>query len=68
MNLFRDEYGKLDRGYLRICAVYKLMKSGRITSKARALDLLPTVRDRSLINTVEIWISGLAKEGVIIHE
>lgn len=52
-NVFRDpRTGKLDRVYLRTCAVYRLLKHGRI-DKARALEIAPHLRA-----TIEIWLSG----------
>lgn len=55
MNLFRHaKDGSLDRQYLRICAVYKLMKSERI-SKDRAIQLLEQRNVSKALQTVEIW-------------
>lgn len=59
MNLFRwTPSGKLDRQYMRVCSVYKLLKLGRI-GKARAVELLTARRavDRPL-RLVELWING----------
>lgn len=61
MNLFRcgTEDGSLDRKYLRICAVYRLLQK-RIIDKARALDLLAQRHTegemKGLRNTVELWM------------
>lgn len=67
MNLFRcgTPDGSLDRKYLRVCAVYKLLKHGRI-GKACALELLAKRHTpgemKSLRGTVELWRSGPLKE------
>lgn len=48
--------GSLDRVYLRHCAVYRLLKQGRIGA-ARAADLLlcsPRIR----VAVVEMWKNG----------
>lgn len=55
MNLFRHaKDGSLDRQYLRICAVYRLMKSGRIT-KDTAVALLEQRKVSKARQTVELW-------------
>ena len=55
MNLFRHaKDGALDRQYLRICAVYRLMKAGRI-AKDRAVQLLEQRNVSKARQTVEIW-------------
>ena len=60
MNLFRCTPDKsLDREYLRTCAVYKLLKTGRV-NKQRAIDLLichPKIRK----GVVEMWLNGPLK-------
>lgn len=63
MNLFRcgTQDGSLDRKYLRVCAVYKLLKLHKV-GKTKAVELLaqrhsPTEM-RSLAGTVELWRSG----------
>lgn len=57
-NLFRVRLdGRLDRGYLRTCAVYKLLKQGRI-DKARGIELLAQRRGAAGLATVEIWLNG----------
>jgi hypothetical protein len=62
MNLFRCTPDRsLDRKYLRVCSVYRLLKAGKV-NKARALDLLadrhsPTEM-KSLRGTVDLWLSG----------
>ena len=57
-NLFRHRHdGKLDRQYLRICAVYRLLKRGQITSKARAVELLKQRRVAVPRATVEMWLA-----------
>jgi hypothetical protein len=61
MNAFRHtRTGALDREYLRTCAVYRLLRQGRIGA-ARAVDLLTCpVRIRRAV--VEIWKAGPLKE------
>lgn len=63
MNLFRcgTEDGSLDRKYLRVCSVYRLLRK-KIINKSRALELLaqrhsPTEM-KTLRGTVELWLSG----------
>ncbi len=52
-NIFRvPTTGKLDRVYLRTCAIYRLLKSGRI-DETRAKALAP-----HLTATIEIWKYG----------
>jgi len=57
MNVFiNHETGKLDKGYLRICAVYKLLIEHKKISKYRAIEL---IEQRNRINAkqlVEIWL------------
>lgn len=58
MNLFRcTTDGSLDKQYLRTCAVYKLLKQGRI-DKTRAVELLTVSKP---IRIVELWLSGPLK-------
>ena len=62
MNLFRQTADKnLDRKYLRVCAVYRLM-SRSLIGKARALELLAEKHSpaemRTLRATVELWIAN----------
>jgi hypothetical protein len=58
MNLFRcTPDGRLDREYLRTCAVYKLLKRGCV-NKTRAVELLKCPKP---LATVEIWLSGPLK-------
>lgn len=53
MNLFRcTPDGRLDREYLRTCAVYKLLKKG-IIDKRRACELLLVSNPKAL---VELWL------------
>lgn len=59
MNLFRQTPDRsLDRKYLRVCAVYRLLKVKRIGA-ARALELLAQRHSqtemKSLRGTVELW-------------
>lgn len=59
MNLFRQtKDGSLDRKYLRVCAVYRLLRK-RTVGQARALELLaqrhtPTEM-KTLRGTVQLW-------------
>lgn len=63
MNLFRcgTPDGSLDRKYLRVCSVYRLLKKQKI-EKARALELLAERHTpsemKTLRGTVELWLSG----------
>lgn len=62
MNAFRCTPDKsLDRKYLRVCVVYRLMRK-QIIGKARALELLAQrhtpAEMKTLHATVELWISG----------
>lgn len=58
-NIFRHTPdGSLDRQYLRICAVYRLLKRGQITSKARAVELLAERKVKTARATVEVWMTG----------
>ena len=62
MNLFRcTPDNKLDREYLRTCAVYKLLKKG-IIGKRRACELLLVSKPKAL---VELWVSGPLRGGVM---
>ena len=56
-------YGiEIDYEYIRICAVYKLLSQGKITSKNRALELLEQKCGKSYVkNTLEIWLKGPLK-------
>ena len=68
MNVFRMTPDRsLDRYYLRTCAIYRLLKSGRI-GKADALAMqhrrirgLPKQRPNRLTATIEIWCNGPLK-------
>lgn len=59
MNIFRcgTPDGRLDKSYLRVCAVYKLLKNRRI-NKARAIELLAQRRVPSRRALIEIWLAG----------
>ncbi len=62
MNLFRQTADKsLDRKYLRVCAVYRLMSRG-LVGKSRAIELLAekhsTREMQTLQATVELWIAN----------
>ena len=60
MNIFRagTKDGSLDKKYLRVCAVYRLLKK-RIIGKARALELLAQRHSaqemKSLRGTISLW-------------
>ena len=54
MNLFRAHGGKLNKQYLRICSVYRLMKAGRIEMR-RAIELLEQRNVTNARQTVELW-------------
>lgn len=54
MNAFRSKDGSLNKGYLRICAAYKLMAARKIT-KERAIDLLEQRNVHKAVQTVETW-------------
>jgi len=57
MNLFRCTPDRsLDKQYLRICAVYRLMSRDRL-GKARAIELLEERNVKSASRLVEIWLS-----------
>lgn len=54
MNIFRCPLDKsLDKDYLRVCAVYKLLKIKRI-NKERAIELLPKNSEPKAL--VEMWL------------
>jgi len=66
MNIFRCTPDKsLDRPYLRTCAIYRLLKNGRIRSRARALELLEQRHgkheNRHLDALISIWLNGPLK-------
>jgi len=61
MNLFRQTKDRsLDRKYLRVCAVYRLL-SKQIIGKSRAIELLAERHSaqemKSLRGTVDLWLS-----------
>ena len=64
MNVFRcTADGSLDRSYLRTCAIYRLLKNGRIDKRgAFALARRPIrgrwVRPDRLDGTIELWLAG----------
>jgi hypothetical protein len=66
MNLFRcgTPDGSLDKKYLRVCSVYRMLKRGLI-GKSRALELLAQRHTESemkkLRGTVELWRAGPLK-------
>jgi predicted GTPase len=56
-NLFRDwNTGKLSKPDLRIAAVYRLMRKGRITSQTRAAELLAERGVKPAV--IGHWIAG----------
>lgn len=60
MNLFRcgTKDGSLDKKYLRVCSVYRLLKR-RVIGQTRALELLAqrhsATEMKRLRGTVELW-------------
>lgn len=61
MNLFRCTPDRsLDREYLRICAVYKLLKVQRI-GRQRAIDLLAEKKVEKPCRLVELWAANPLK-------
>ena len=57
MNIFRcTKDGSLDKQYLRTCAVYRLLKTGRI-DKARAIELLRQRYISHAQGVVELWLA-----------
>lgn len=62
MNLFRTTPDRsLDKQYLRVCAVYRLMKRRRL-EKARAVSLLRDRKVPSAEALVELWLDTIAKQ------
>lgn len=62
MNAFRHTpNGSLDRPYLRVCAVYRLMRQRRI-DKPRAIELLKARRVPHAQALVELWLAGALSE------
>lgn len=57
--------GELDRKYLRVCSVYRLLRRKKI-GKARAMELLAQKHNPKemmlLKGTVELWASGPIKD------
>ena len=70
MNVFRCTPDRsLDLEYLRICAIYKLLKIGRI-GKSEAIELshrrirgVPKKYPGWLTPTIELWLSGPLRRG-----
>lgn len=57
MNLFRTTPdGSLDKQYLRICAVGRLVDRG-LVGKARAVELLEERKVKNASATVDIWLA-----------
>ena len=60
-NVYRDpRTGKLDRQFLRTCAVWRLVRASRIATKARAVELLDAAGVRHARQTVELWLTNSA--------
>lgn len=59
-NMFYNIEGNLDRQYLRVCAVYKLLKLCKI-DEDRAVTLLQERRIRGAEQTVSLWVRSLEK-------
>lgn len=64
MNCFRQTFdGSLDRKFLRVSAVYRLMRKG-IIGKVRALELLAQrhtqAEMKTLRATVDLWLTTYA--------
>jgi hypothetical protein len=57
--------GPLDRKYLRVCAVYRLLRLRKI-GKSKAIELLAARHSKAemvaLVATVEMWRAGPLKE------
>ena len=56
----------IDYKYIRTSAIFKLMKSGVITSKSRALELLEDKhgKNTNIERTLELWIRGNKHWGI----
>ena len=70
MNAFRmmTPRGKLDRVYLRTCALWRLLKAGHITpEQAKELADRPIRgywrKPGWLVNTIDIWTKGPLRRG-----
>jgi hypothetical protein len=50
--------GKLDRSYLRVCSVYKLLMRRKSIDKNRAIELLKERRVGSEKAVVELWLAN----------
>ena len=60
-NAYRDpRTGKLDRQFLRTCAVWRLVRASRITTKARAVELLEQAGVRHAQQVVLLWLTNSA--------
>jgi hypothetical protein len=58
MNVFRCTPDKsLDRQYLRVCAVHKLLDR-RLIDKARAVELLAQRKVPNALVVVELWLAS----------
>lgn len=58
-NMFRDiRTGKLDRQYLRICAVYRLLMRNQAIGKDRAIELLAQCKVEKPVRLVELWLAN----------
>jgi hypothetical protein len=57
-DLFHQTHeGKLDRKYLRVCSVYKLLMRQHRIDKDRAIDLMEQRGVKPAKATVEIWLA-----------
>lgn len=59
-NMFRLEDGTLDRGYLRVCATFKLLKLCRI-DEGQAVELLTQRGIRAASTLVDNWVDHLSR-------
>lgn len=67
-NVFRcANDGSLDRQYLRISAVSRLIRCERITTKARAIELLEARGVKNAGGIVELWLAHQFKHLLIAH-
>jgi hypothetical protein len=63
MNIFRTAPDlKLDKEYLRICAVYQLLMRKGCIGKARAIELLKQRRVTKPERLVELWLANPPKD------
>jgi len=70
VNLFRQTSDRsLDRKYLRVCSVYRLLKKGKV-DKARAIELLALRHSpnemATLRGTVDLWLAGPLRDRMVV--